>query len=113
MDENEIKMMLMRCAQIWPDVEDKFMELEETLTPREGGVIMRMYGLGFPPHTRKELAAHFKISKERLEQVRHKAFRKIGHPGRAEIVAQLLSACALPMMSGTMTRGENENLEDR
>lgn len=102
MTESDIKTILAQCAQLWPQIEKPFMELMTTLTLREARIIQCLYGIGVFPHTHKELAARFKISTERVEQVRDRAFRKIAHPGRENAFAQLVLAC------GTLNKKEGE-----
>lgn len=96
MNDNTIKLMLMRCAQLWPGIHEPFEAVATTLTPRERGIIQGLFGIGYPSHSLRELARHYRIRLERVEQIRDKAFRKIGHPLRAEIVSHLMSACDLP-----------------
>lgn len=56
--------------------------LLRTLTPREEKVIRMLYGIGQPVRDRGEIAEHFGVVAERLEQIISKALRKINHPSR-------------------------------
>lgn len=97
MNETTIKLMLGHCAARWSqlEIQDYFGALETTLTPREVKIIRGLHAIGCEAHGYKVLASHFKISIERVEQIRDRAFRKIGHPLRAEIVSKLMTVCGV------------------
>jgi len=59
----------------------------KTLTPREQEILKLRFGLdGETEHKLSECAEKFGVTKERLRQIEQKAFRKLRHPIRAELI---------------------------
>ena len=48
-----------------------------TLDDREREIVNRYYGLGYTPHTLQEIGNIFKLTKERVRQIKEKALRKL------------------------------------
>lgn len=52
------------------------------LTPREERVVRLYFGIGCEPHTLEQVAQQFSVTRERIRQIKLKAFRKLRHPAR-------------------------------
>lgn len=75
------------------DMKDKISEILMTLTYREREVIKLLFGIkGTYQHTLKDVAGIFKVSTDRVRQVRDKAIRKLQHPVRAGKIEKFLEA---------------------
>jgi RNA polymerase sigma factor (sigma-70 family) len=58
----------------------------QTLTPREEKIVRMFYGFYCPKGTTKEIAKHFQVSEERINQILEKAARKLKHPSRLKLM---------------------------
>jgi RNA polymerase primary sigma factor len=62
-----------------------------TLIDREREVIAMRYGLyDGQPHTLEEVARAFQVTRERIRQIEQKALKKLKHPSRATLLAEVL-----------------------
>ena len=61
------------------------------LTKREATIIKLYYGLdGEKPHTLEEVGAIFKITRERIRQIKEKALDKLRHSSRSDVLRHYL-----------------------
>ncbi len=72
-------------------VRSRINEVLETLIDREREVIAMRYGLlDGQPHTLEEVARAFQVTRERIRQIEQKAIKKLKHPSRALLLAEVL-----------------------
>jgi RNA polymerase primary sigma factor len=63
----------------------------DTLTNREAKLLKLYFGLdGEIPHTLEEVGAVFKLTRERIRQIKEKALRKLRHGYRCKVLRQYL-----------------------
>jgi RNA polymerase primary sigma factor len=63
---------------------DKVDQVLSTLTPREARILRLRFGLrSGRPHTLKEVAAKYGLTRERIRQIERKALRRLRHPSRS------------------------------
>ena len=63
----------------------------DTLTNREAKILKLYFGLdGEKPHTLEEVGAVFKLTRERVRQIKEKALRKLRHGYRCKVLRQYL-----------------------
>jgi len=55
-----------------------------TLTKREAEVIRYYFGIGRDQKTLEEIGVEFKLTRERVRQIKEKAIRKLNHPSRSK-----------------------------
>jgi RNA polymerase primary sigma factor len=68
-------------------------DLLETLTTREREVVSLRYGLGDGrDHTLDEVGHHFKVTRERVRQIEHRALAKLQHHRRSSRLVEFLDA---------------------
>ncbi|MBM3328257.1 MAG: sigma-70 family RNA polymerase sigma factor, partial [Calditrichaeota bacterium] len=63
----------------------------KTLTPREAEVIQYYYGIDKDQKTLEEIGELFKLTRERVRQIKEKAIRKLSHPSRSKPLRAYLS----------------------
>jgi RNA polymerase primary sigma factor len=62
-----------------------------TLTNREARILKLYYGLdGEKPHTLEEIGRTFKVTRERVRQIKERALVKLRHGSRSRILHQYL-----------------------
>ena len=72
-------------------LKDKMQEVLKTLTYRERDIIEMSYGLeGRKEHSDVEIGKIFNVGKNRVKQVKDKAFKKLQHPVRSRKIEPLL-----------------------
>ena len=59
------------------NIKTELVKLMHTLDDREREIVNRYYGLGYTPHTLQEIGNIFKLTKERVRQIKEKALRKL------------------------------------
>jgi RNA polymerase primary sigma factor len=60
---------------------DDMNKVLDSLNEREAGVLRMRYGLeDGTEHTLDEIGRHYKVTRERIRQIEHKAIRKLRHP---------------------------------
>ena len=59
------------------NIKHELMKLMVSLDVREKEIIERYYGLGYTPHTLQEIGDIFRLTKERVRQIKEKALRKL------------------------------------
>ena len=59
------------------NIKTELVKLMHTLDEREKEIVNRYYGLGYTPHTLQEIGNIFKLTKERVRQIKEKALRKL------------------------------------
>lgn len=73
---------------------DRYESIKEvlmTLSSRERGVLVYRFGFnGMKEHTLKEVGDKFKVTKERIRQIEHKALMKLRHPSRNKKLKEYL-----------------------
>ena len=63
----------------------------ETLEKREAQVLRMHFGLeGGDPMTLQEIGRRFRLTKERVRQIKERALRKLRHPRRSERLIDLM-----------------------
>jgi len=63
---------------------DKVDQVLSTLTPREARILRLRFGLhNGRPHTLKEVAVKYGLTRERIRQIERKALRRLRHPSRS------------------------------
>ena len=78
-----IKELYQYDGEVTPEIESRFMEVLQDLTPREEEVIKLRYGLDDNhPRTLLELSEHFHVTRELIRQTEEKAIHKLQHPNR-------------------------------
>ena len=66
-------------------------EVIQTLTPREGKVLLLRFGLeDGRPRTLEEVGKEFNVTRERIRQIEAKALRKLRHPSRSKKLRDFL-----------------------
>jgi len=66
-------------------LKDQLLEIINTLTPREQGVIRLRYGLDDgKPRTLEEVGRQYSVTRERIRQIEAKALRKLRQPNRCK-----------------------------
>jgi RNA polymerase primary sigma factor len=61
-----------------------------TLTERERDVIRYFFGITCPEMTLEEIAEHFKLTRERVRQIKEKAIRRLRHTSRSKLLKAYL-----------------------
>ena len=61
-----------------------------TLTKREAEVIRYYFGIGREQKTLEEIGVEFKLTRERVRQIKEKAIRKLNHPSRSKALRAYL-----------------------
>ena len=62
-----------------------------TLKPREAAIIRLYFGLeGDRPLTLEEIGEHFRLTRERVRQIKEKALRRLRHRSRLEPLRKYL-----------------------
>jgi RNA polymerase primary sigma factor len=70
---------------------EEISSLLDTLTRREAKIIKLYFGLdGEPAHTLEEIGAIFKLTRERIRQIKEKAINKLCHRSRSKVLRQYL-----------------------
>ena len=59
------------------NIKTELVKLMHSLDDREKEIVNRYYGLGYTPHTLQEIGNRFKLTKERVRQIKEKALRKL------------------------------------
>lgn len=59
------------------NIKTELVKLMHSLDEREKEIVNRYYGLGYTPHTLQEIGNIFKLTKERVRQIKEKALRKL------------------------------------
>jgi len=63
---------------------EKVDQVLSTLTPREARILRLRFGLrDSHPHTLREVAAKFGLTRERIRQIERHALRRLRHPSRS------------------------------
>ena len=62
-----------------------------TLTAREAEVIRFYFGIKRDQKTLEEIGEAFKLTRERVRQIKEKALRKLNHPSRSKALMAYLS----------------------
>lgn len=67
-------------------------EVLKTLTQREERILRLRFGLGNNdgPYTLEQIGEKFGLTKERIRQIEHSAFKKLRHPSRSRLLERLL-----------------------
>lgn len=75
-------------AVIRENVSEKIREALSTLTPREGAILRKRFGIGGEkPQTLEELGQQFGLTRERIRQIEARAFSKLSHPSRMKLLS--------------------------
>ncbi|MBC8044425.1 MAG: sigma-70 family RNA polymerase sigma factor [Rhizobacter sp.] len=62
-----------------------------SLTPREADVIRSYFGIGLEnPLTLEEIGERFKLTRERVRQIKEKAIRRLRHAGRSTVLKEYM-----------------------
>ncbi len=62
-----------------------------TLTARESKILKQYFGLdGEKPHTLEEIGVKFKLTRERVRQIKEKALRRLRHSMRSKVLRYYL-----------------------
>lgn len=61
-----------------------------TLTPREGEIIRKFFGIGMPEKTLEEIGEDLDLTRERVRQIKEKAIRKLQGSSRSRILKTYL-----------------------
>lgn len=73
-------------------MKDEIRQALGTLKPREADIIRMYFGLdGDRPMTLQELGEHFKLTRERVRQIKEKALRRLRHKTRIEPLRKYLA----------------------
>ncbi|NQT34443.1 sigma-70 family RNA polymerase sigma factor [bacterium] len=90
-EDNRLLDILRNDLQPSPDshLMDESLKLEvrralSTLTKREAEVIRYYFGIGRDQKTLEEIGVEFKLTRERVRQIKEKALRKLNHPTRSK-----------------------------
>ena len=62
-----------------------------TLTAREAEVIRYYFGIGREQLTLEQIGERFRLTRERVRQIKEKAIRKLNHPSRSKVLRTYLS----------------------
>ena len=57
-----------------------------TLTPREADIIRKFFGIGVPEKTLEEIGIEFRLTRERVRQIKEKAIRRLKASSRSRIL---------------------------
>ena len=55
-----------------------------TLSDRERDIVRSYFGLGCPEKTLEEISEEFKLTRERVRQIKEKAIRRLRHSSRSK-----------------------------
>ena len=58
-------------------LKNKMMEIMDVLDERERHIVMDYYGISGTPRTLEDIGTDFKLTKERVRQIKEKALRKL------------------------------------
>lgn len=73
-------------------LKEQLLEIINTLTPREQGVIRLRYGLDDGrPRTLEEVGKQYSVTRERIRQIEAKALRKLRNPNRSKKLRDFMS----------------------
>lgn len=61
-----------------------------TLTPREADIIRKFFGIGVPEKTLEEIGIEFRLTRERVRQIKEKAIRRLKSSSRSRILKTYL-----------------------
>ena len=61
-----------------------------TLTPREADIIRKFFGIGVPEKTLEEIGIEFRLTRERVRQIKEKAIRRLKTSSRSKILKTYL-----------------------
>ena len=61
-----------------------------TLTPREADIIRKFFGIGVPEKTLEEIGIEFRLTRERVRQIKEKAIRRLKTISRSKILKTYL-----------------------
>ena len=61
-----------------------------TLTPREADIIRKFFGIGVPEKTLEEIGIEFRLTRERVRQIKEKAIRRLKASSRSRILKTYL-----------------------
>jgi RNA polymerase primary sigma factor len=98
-NEGDVKNLTASMASVAIDPEKKMIvdEAQKTihdslyaLTPKEHRVLTLLFGLdGSEPKTLEQVGKEFNVTRERIRQVQHKAFRKLKHPAKSKKLREI------------------------
>jgi len=72
-------------------LKDEVNYILETLTARESKILKLYFGLdGDKPHTLEEIGIKFKLTRERVRQIKEKALRRLRHSSRSKVLRYYL-----------------------
>ena len=72
-------------------LKDEVNYILETLTARESKILKLYFGLdGEKPHTLEEIGIKFKLTRERVRQIKEKALRRLRHSSRSKVLRYYL-----------------------
>lgn len=61
----------------------------DTLTSRESEILRMFFGIGYPRElTMNEIAGEFKMTNERVRQIKEKALKRLKHPSRGKVLKE-------------------------
>ena len=61
----------------------------DTLTVRESEILRMFFGIGYPRElTMNEIAGEFKMTNERVRQIKEKALKRLKHPSRGKVLKE-------------------------
>ena len=61
-----------------------------TLTPREADIVRKFFGIGVPEKTLEEIGIEFRLTRERVRQIKEKAIRRLKASSRSRILKTYL-----------------------
>jgi len=77
------------------DARRTILEILSSLTPREKVIIIKRFGLDYKKEfTLQELGDEFSLTRERIRQIEAIALRKLRHPTRSRVLAEILDETA-------------------
>jgi len=72
-------------------LKEEVSEILKTLNTREEKIVKLYYGLaGEKPHTLEEIGAQFKLTRERVRQIKEKALRRLRYSSRSKVLRYYL-----------------------
>jgi len=72
-------------------LKEEIVEILKTLNSREAKIVKLYYGLaGEKPHTLEEIGAEFKLTRERVRQIKEKALRRLRYNTRSKLLKYYL-----------------------